>query len=144
MAVWNDAVLSTSDSIARFEDNINSLTPSDWDDKISVAKQLIGDYIELELTQRGIRVDEAEGDVLLDVIANPTIFSTSSDYLTLSLIFEDLSKGAEEGMRVVKAKYYFDKYKNKINDDMRRINLDTNLDGEADIRRVNWQGMLSR
>ncbi|MBT6994537.1 MAG: hypothetical protein HN952_06230 [Candidatus Cloacimonetes bacterium] len=143
MADWSTAELSTTTSIAKFESEINDLTATNWNNQIAIAKELLGDRLEVVLTERGISVDEAESEVLLNVIANPTVFNLTSDYLTLSLIYDDLSQGME-GLYLSKSEKYKALSKMKFNEDLKRMNLDTNDDDIVDNYRVNWQGKLSR
>ncbi|MBT7470198.1 MAG: hypothetical protein HN692_07335 [Candidatus Cloacimonetes bacterium] len=143
MADWSTAELSTTTSIVKFESEINDLTATNWNNQIAIAKELLGDRLEVVLTERGISVDEAESEVLLNVIANPTVFNLTSDYLTLSLIYDDLSQGME-GLYLSKSEKYKALSKMKFNEDLKRMNLDTNDDDIVDNYRVNWQGKLSR
>lgn len=143
MATWSTATLSTSTSIGKIESEINSLTSTNWDNKIAIAKELIGDRLEVILTERNIRVDEAGGDVLLDVIANPTVFNLSSDYMTLHLIYDDLSQG-QEGLYMQKLQKYNDYFERKFSEDVKRMNLDYDNDGTTDAYRVSWTGKLTR
>ena len=143
MAVWADATLSDSDSIAKFESEINSLTSTNWENSIAIAKELIGDKLEVILINQGYSVDEADGEVLLDIIANPTVFNLSSDYFVLYLIYGDLSQGAE-GLYMMKSDKYLQLFKQKFEEDIKRMNLDTDMDDTVDIYRVNWQGGWSR
>ena len=143
MATWITAVLSTSTSIAKIESEINSLTSTNWDNKIAIAKELIGDRLEVILNERGVRVDEAGGEVLLDVIANPTVFNLTSDYMTLHLIYDDLSQG-QEGLYMQKLQKYNAYFERKFNEDVKRMNLDLDNDGNTDEYRVSWTGKLTR
>lgn len=143
MADWSAAVLSTAASIAKIEAEINDLTSTDWSNAIALSKELIGDKLEVLLTDRGYSVDEADSEVLLDIIANPTVFNLTSDYLVLSKAFGDLSQGTE-GLYKSKSDKYMAFYEAKFVEDVRRMNLDTNNDDVVDDYRVNWQGKLSR
>ena len=143
MADWSAAVLSTAASIAKIEEEINNLTNTDWSNVIDLSKELIGDRLEVLLTDRGYSADEAANENLLDVIANPTVFNLTSDYLVLSKSFEDLSQGTD-GLYKSKSAKYAAFYEAKFVEDVRRMNLDTNNDDVVDQYRVNWQGKLSR
>lgn len=143
MATWSTAVLSTSTTIAKIETEINSLTSTNWDNKIALAKEIIGDKLEVILTERGIRVDEADSKILLDVIANPTVFNLSSDYLTLHMIYDDLSQG-QDGLYLVKSEKYNAYFERKFSEDLKRMNLDLDNDGTTDEYRVSWTGKLTR
>lgn len=88
--------------------------------------------MEEYLKAKGYVVDYEEGEVLLDIIYNPTCFSVSSDYLTLAIIYEDLSRGDYETLYGQKAKIYYSKFDNKYPQDLERINYDLNLDDTVD------------
>jgi len=140
---WSGATLSTTTSIAKIESEVNNLTSTNWNDKIALAKELIGDRLEVILTNRGYKVDELDSEVLLDIISNPTVFNISSDYLVLSLTFEDLSQGSD-GLYKSKAEKYLAYFEQKFDEDIRRITLDTDLDDTTDTTRMDWQGKLER
>ncbi len=133
--VWLNSTLSTLASIERWESDINVLSDADsnWNGKIDAAKELLGDQLEFYLKRQRIEVDVEEGEILLDVIANPTTFSVSSDYLTLAIIYEDLSRGDYETLYGQKSKIYWGKYNLKFQQDLETINYDTNLDNTVDI-----------
>jgi len=143
MGVWGAAILSSTTTIAEIETEVNTLTATNWNNAIALGKELIGDKLELLLTSKGIKVDESGGEVLLDVILNPTVFNRSSDYLVLSSIYEDLSQGMD-GLYKIKAEKYDAKFTLKFAEDLERMNLDTNLDSAADIYRFSAVGELSR
>jgi len=77
-------------------------------------------------------VDYDSGEILLDVINNPTVFGITSDYLTLALIYEDLSQGNYETLYGQKSKIYYSKYDQKYQQDVNRIDYDLNLDNTVD------------
>jgi len=87
--IWASSSLSTTGSIARWESDINDLADSgsNWTGKIDAAKELLGDQLEWYLKNQGVKVDASQGEILIDVIANPTVFSVTSDYATLALIY---------------------------------------------------------
>jgi len=140
--MWSDATLTTSESLEKYESEINNLTSENWDNAIAIAKEIIGDKLEVVLMERGVSVDE-ESQELLDVIANPEVFNMSSDYLTLSLIFDDLSQGAD-GLYKDKAMKYYQKFELKFAEDIKRMHLDLDLDDNIDIYRTNWKNRLVR
>ncbi len=142
---WADETLSDSTSIAKIESEINNLTSGNWDDKIAVAKVIIGSKIENTLSDRSISVDEDNGEVLLDVVVNPDdIFGLCSDYLTLHLIYNDLGSGGVNELYEGKKVYYWHKYEEQFGVDVRRMQLDTNLDDSTDYYRTNWIQKLER
>jgi len=140
--VWINAILSTTTSLAKYESEINDLTSGTWANAIALAKEILGDKLEIILTNRGYSVDEDEA-ALLDIIENPTVFNMTSDYLTLALIYEDLSQGME-GLYKYKSEKYYTKFEKKFDEDVRRLNLDTNVDGTVDSYRMDWEGKFER
>jgi len=140
---WSEAVLATTTSIAKIETEINDLTNATWDDILDQAKELIGDKLEVILSGLGVKVDEADGKVLLDVIHNPDAFDLSCNYLGLSLIFEELAQGAD-GLYQLKQERYYAKFEVKFAEDIKRMNFDYDADGTVDAYRVNTSGRLVR
>ena len=132
---WSSATLSDASSLEKHEAEINDLTSSDWNDKISVAKELIGDRIEIALKDRGYDdyIDYTNDEDIKDLVANPTVMNLSSDFLTLSLIFVDLASGQETGTYAWKRDYYNDKYQEQMEIDLQRIDLDLDQDDDTDI-----------
>jgi hypothetical protein len=124
----------------------NTTTDGDfsWADKITLAKTQLGHAIETALTERGYSVDEANSKVLLDVITNPETFNIASDYLTLHLIYFDLSNGGFNELFESKAKLYEAKYNKELSACMRRLNLDPSLSGTTSTYRAELVGYLSR
>ena len=129
---WSTVILSTADSIARFEANVNSLTDDDWDSKIDIAKDLVRDEIYLFL--------DTPGDI--DDISNTEVFEMASDYLTLHLIYSDISKGQTKGGNVTKAEKYFNLYRSKIRTSLKVLK---SFSADADSTNFTWSsGELSR
>ena len=111
---------------------------SRWSEKIALAKAFMGDDLERMLINAGLdsNMDYADGDILLDVINNKDIFDTSSLYLTLSLIFEDLmTSGDETDVFKLKADRYKKRYDDKMTTAFGLKDLDTNKDGTTDIHK---------
>jgi len=142
MANWEDATLSSSTTLAQVESEINSLTSSDWSAKIALAKEEIGDRLEVYLKGRYYDeyIDFEDDEDIKDLVSNPTVFNRSSDYYTLYLIYEDLAQGKSEGAYYTKKVEYKQRFEDKINIDLQRISISTDLDSDAeyymqDIRR---------
>lgn len=145
MSDWSATDLSTSASIAKIEEEINDLTSSNWDNKIATAKTMIGRRLENALADRGIEVNEKDSEVLLDVIVDPDVtFGLSSDFLTLHLIYNDLSMSGSPGSYEDKAKYYRDIWQEQMAEDIQAMNLDPNLDDTTDSYRTDWKQRLQR
>lgn len=145
---WLSTVLSTRASIERIESEVaidGFISDLCLAGKIELSKEIISAEVEIYLSiTRGITVDEANDDVLLDVINNPEVIGLTSDYLTLSVIFEDASMGDEHSPSYIKSKKYYAYYLKQLAIAKQRFNLDTNLDGTVDERRSFHVGTLIR
>jgi len=142
---WSTAVLSTRTSVEKIEMELGSdsiLTDAQVNNKIALAKTLIGNSTELYLTmEKEITVDESASEVLLNVIANPTVLSTASDYLVCSLIYEELSDGDDRSLYYVKAEKYHAYFETQFESAKMRFNIDRDLDGDIDIYRDSHVGV---
>jgi len=117
---------------------------SSWQAKINKAKTLIGNRIEEGLSDRQVWVNEQSGQVLLDVVANPTIFSDCSDFLTLSLIYHDLYSQRFTDTYEKSYQYYEKQYNSEFASCMKRINLDQSLTGVTSTYRADFIGRAER
>ena len=116
-----------------------------WADKIANAKKILGLDLEKLLTDKGIKVDEQSGKVLLNVIQNPSTFATASDYKSIQLIYEDLAESSLSAeLYFKKAEYYGRKYKDELYDAWLRVNLDLTLSGTVEIYRADLIGEIER
>ena len=145
---WSTTALSTRASVKLIESEFSSesfVSDSQIDDKITLAKLIIGNSTELYLTvEKQITVDEADGDVLLDTIANPSVLALASDYLVASLLSQDLSGGDERSLTYIKAEKAYADYIVQYESAKDRFNIDIDGDGETDIYRDSHAGMLVR
>ena len=110
-----------------------------WQDKIDAAKDILGTDVSLRLMSTGYDVDEANDEVLLDLINNPTIFSTASDFLTIALIYEDLSMGDEDSIYYKKMELYRRRYESALEKASKLIDIDLNFDGTTDYYKQNLE-----
>lgn len=135
MATWAATTFSTAASIAKLETEINTLTSSDWSDKIDLAKTMMGNDIQNVLVNRGMSnwTDFESGEVLLDIITNKSIFDIVSDFKTLQLVYMDLSQGDEDSVYGSKKAMYEEEYQKAFNTAMKYVDLDLDQDGETDI-----------
>ena len=97
-----------------------------WQDKINLAKKMLGFDLENILVARQITVDEASGEVLLDVIQNPETLLIACDYKALALIYRDLSNAGFNELFSVKAKQYAALYIEELANAQKRMNIGTN------------------
>ncbi len=132
MANWDDTTLSTGETIANIEGEINSLSMSGWDKKIILAKDFLKTRIEIELKRAGYTADPSAGEELIAMLKNPQIFAYASDYLCLYLIYEDLANGKEDtpyGWKMIRYKQNFEL---KLQQALELADLDLNFDGSVD------------
>jgi hypothetical protein len=148
MAKWADTTLSTRDSVKRIESEMAStdfITNEQLTDKIALAKILIGDMLELYLTDElNLVADEADDEVLLDFINNPSVFGLASDYLVNSKQFEDISLNSLNEVVANKSTRYYNMFIQQLESAKKRINLDTDQDGDVDEYRASHVGYLIR
>ena len=115
-------------------------TAAGWLDKIALARTMLERRLENALTNRGVRVSEAAGQVLLDVVANPRVFALASDYLTLHLIYTDLAADMGKELWFRKAEWYQRQFDANFTAALRQVNLDINVDGAPDAYRTGLFG----
>ena len=130
-----DYIQAVISSNAASSGKVDIYVVSRWDAKIALAKSFMGDDLERMLINAGLdtTMDYADGDILLDIINNKSIFNNCSSYLTLSLIFEDLmTSGDENDVFKLKADRYYTRYKDKLNIAFGEKDLDINQDGTVD------------
>lgn len=124
---------------------VETVSGGNWDDKIANAKTIVGLDLEKKLRDKNIRVDEADGEVLLDVVANPTTFSIASDYKCIQLIYDDLAESSiSYETYQKKAMSYRERYRDELQQAWLRINLDLSLDGDVEIYRADFIGEIER
>ena len=135
MATWANTTFSTAASMSTHESEVNTLTASDWSDKITLAKTIMGNDIQEILVNRGMHywVDFDDDEILLDTVTNKTIFNITSDYKALELTYRDLSQGDEDTVYGQKSKQYKMLYKDSLKQNLKYIDLDLDLDDETDI-----------
>ena len=86
---WNDSIIQTS-----------------WQNKIAIAKTIIGNEIKKQLAQLGYRDSNVNSGEVLDYLSNTDALNLSSDYLTLKLIYMDLYATQLTEAYKQKADYY--------------------------------------
>lgn len=131
---WGNTIFSTTTTIAKWEQEINDLTSSDWNDKIDLAKTIMGSDVELRLLKTGFGkyIDFKAGEDVKDLITNPEIFNLASDFKTLQLIYEDLAKGDTDSYFWVKSRLYKTRYDEELNRVWALKNMDYDQDEEVD------------
>ncbi len=112
-SIWDEATLSTSTTISVFESEVNNLSQTNWDTKITIAKTIIGNRL----------LEQIE---TLDDVENPAVFNIASDYLILHLIFEDITKASMKELAKSKSKFYWGKYESEMIGSLKRMNLSSN------------------
>ena len=137
---WASTTLTTTTTLETHESEINEITTvANIAAKIVLAKSLLKNKIEATLRQHLYTVDYAEGEVLIDIVANPTTFINCCDYLTLSLVYKDLSKGRQDTLFWDKYLLYKDDYEAEYTIASSRIDIDRNMDGTTDTYQQNIQ-----
>lgn len=142
--LWGDAIdhLILRATTTPYED---VTAAGNWNDKIAIAKQVLGFDLEKKLTDQGIKVDESTGQVLLNVINNPQTFALCSDYKVIQLIYQDLSETSLNAeLYAKKAEHYERLYRDELYKAWLRVNLDTSLTGTVNEYRSNMIGELER
>lgn len=97
-----------------------------WQNKIVIAKQLIGDEIKKELAIKFYRDSDVETGNVLDYVSNTSALNTASDYLTLHLIYIDLYATQPTEAYKEKADYYFQRYKESLAKAMFQLTITVN------------------
>jgi len=105
---------------------------SSWKDKILRAKAKIKTRLmnHMKTDFGNLSISPAEA---LEYINNLEIFDIASDYLTLSLCYDDLCKGNANSQYSEKADKYAEMYYNEVQENLRLVALDLDGDGVTDI-----------
>jgi len=115
-----------------------------WQDKIDLAVMIVQNDLETILTERQIVVDEAGGDLLIDVITNPSTFLIACDYKALALIYSDLANSGFNELFAKKAVTYAQKYDLELAAAIKRMNLDPSLSGTTTEYRAEFSARVTR
>ena len=103
--------------------------------KIALAKQFMGEDLERMLINAGLDVgiNYADDEILLDRIANKSIFNYCSHYLTLALIFEDMMEsGSDTDVYKLKSDRFLKRYHERMTTAFSLKNMDYNFDDTVD------------
>jgi hypothetical protein len=101
-------VITTGTSTGTISIYANSV----WDDKITLAKSIIGTDLRLLLINNNLLgyIDD-DTDEILDDIYNPTTLGMASDFKALELIYSDLARGEEaNSLYMQKSRAYKKRY----------------------------------
>lgn len=141
----NDYIKFNFESNEENSGTISVYSISRWADKITFAKNKIRNRLEAWLVDFGYKdyVDYDNGEMLIDLIANPSIFELSCNLLALHYIYRDLAIGkGEDHIWYMKSRDYKQDYEEEFEDAVRRINLDTDLDNDTDEYKKDWESKL--
>ena len=115
-----------------------------WQDKIDLAKEMLGNDISTKLKEYGLYVDYEAGEVLIDLLTNPTTFLVACDYLTLSLIYQDLLSGGFNELFVQKYQIYSQRYQDELAKGLKRMDIASTPSGTTTDYQIEILGRLSR
>jgi hypothetical protein len=104
----------------------NAIVQYTWQNKITVAKTIIGNYLLTMLGKLGYTDDQlATGDTYLNYLDNTESLSLASDYKTLEGIYQDLSYKATNEVYERKIQMYADLYNKTIQDALYQLQFTT-------------------
>jgi len=115
-----------------------------WQDKIDLAKEMLGNDITTKLKEYGLTVDYEDGEVLIDLLTNPETFLVACDYLTLSLIYQDLLSGGFNELFVQKYQIYSQRYQDELAKGLKRMDIASTPSGTTTDYQIEILGRLSR
>lgn len=115
-----------------------------WQEKIDLAKEMLGNDITTKLKEYGLYVDYEAGEVLIDLLTNPTTFLVACDYLTLSLIYQDLLSGGFNELFVQKYQIYSQRYQDELAKGLKRMDIASTPSGTTTDYQIEILGRLSR
>ena len=115
-----------------------------WQEKIDLAKEMLGNDITTKLKEYGLTVDYEDGEVLIDLLTNPETFLVACDYLTLSLIYQDLLSGGFNELFVQKYQIYSQRYQDELAKGLRRMDIASTPSGTTTDYQIEILGRLSR
>ena len=108
-----------------------------WSAKIEIAKEEIQREIEIILNRKYDQNNYDED--LINLINNAESFGLTSDYLTISNIFQDLMISSDSSdIYMKKSEIYYSRYKNSLNQNLEMIDIDSNFDGDTNIENVKF------
>ena len=104
---------------------------SKYNNKINIAKEMLGDDLSELLINNGLlNYIDIDADDILDCIYVPADLGLTSDLLTLSLIYRDKARGAEDdSLFWQKSKNYYHEYEESLRKKTRLLVIDTAQDG---------------
>lgn len=115
-----------------------------WQEKIDLAKEMLGNDITTKLKEYGLYVDYEAGEVLIDLLTNPETFLVACDYLTLSLIYQDLLSGGFNELFVQKYQIYSQRYQDELAKGLKRMDIASTPSGTTTDYQIEVLGRLSR
>lgn len=127
ISTWSDVVLCIDADLQRLETDVLQWTADvgSVDKWRSEAKDQIGTRLDLKLRDIDIATDAAEPK---DLIANYSVMKHAAIFLTLHLLANDVSHGAED-LYDRKAVMYLEKYEAELQRALQLINVDVDESG---------------
>jgi len=108
---------------------ISIYSESVYDNKIEIAKEMIGDDASEMLLNNHLLEYIEEDDDILDCIYTPADLGLVSDFLTLSLIYSDLAQGDAESAFMNKSKAYRKDYTEHLRKKFKLLTIDPDQAG---------------
>jgi len=108
---------------------ISIYSESVYDDKIEIAKEMLGDDASEMLLNNHLLEYIEEDDDILDCIYTPADLGLVSDFLTLSLIYSDLAQGDAESAFMNKSKSYRKDYTDHLRKKFKLLTIDPDQAG---------------
>jgi len=103
-----------------------------WADKIGLAKDVLKRRITMALIDSGRAVSRGAGQDYIDLVADPAHFAQASDYLCLSMIYQELANMGSHELHFAKASYYDGQYERAFALAIRTVDISNALTGTAD------------
>jgi len=135
-------VISKEDDAVLFNPNTKDSDPYtfeiySWSNKIAIAKQEIEREIKIILNRKFDQNDYDED--LINMINNAEDFGLTSDYLTLSMIYQDIMISSDSSdIYSKKSDLYFRKYKNALAQNLEMVDIDIDFDDTTDVENVKF------
>ena len=127
-----DYVKAYISSDATNEGKIDIYSVSILDEKLSKCKDLLQMEIERNLANKSYTCDYGSGEVLVDIVYDPTQFKIPLEFLFLAHVFRDLAGSDDKSDFWIKYRHYIEQYEIRFKQVMSRLHTDLDQDGTVD------------